>query len=288
MTIGLVGVLYDLLLRRLLVSEVLDAVGVHESARSFGLKQISDRADLDLGALLEGANELTACPLDPLRWVDQDFEEIRRQARDHPLKVTLLIPAKDDPYVMLLAERLGKPVGQVEQMIDDAVTGKLGDAWDAEPVHKDAKLEIYRFAGVPTTGLIMTDRIIAIEAGPLIRYRHLERQGFIVVAERSKTPMERWITAQIDREQTDENISQIDARPRPTENAAELTSDPSQPAAGSDVGANRPDDAGADGVGAASPVGNAGREEAEAGAPGTPDDVADEATAGGAADKDDP
>jgi hypothetical protein len=34
MTIGLIGVLYDLLLRRLLVSEVLEAVGVHESARS--------------------------------------------------------------------------------------------------------------------------------------------------------------------------------------------------------------------------------------------------------------
>jgi hypothetical protein len=216
MTIGLVGVLYDLLLRRLLVAEVLDAVGVHESARAFGLKRISDRRQLPLNSFLEGAKELIVMPLDPLRWVDQDFEVIRERTRQKPLKLTVLIPANDEPYVSILAERLGKPVGQVEQMIDDAVTGKLGDAWDAEPPCKGSTLEVHRFAGLPATGLLMTDRLVAVETGPLIRYQHLNREGYVIVAERAATPMAHWVEAQLARERSDENLSQIDARPRPT------------------------------------------------------------------------
>jgi hypothetical protein len=130
------------------------------------------------------------------------------------------LPAADMPYLEVLSERLGQPVGQVAQALNDAATGKLGDTWDAEPVHQGATLKIYRYAGLPTTGLLETDRVIAVEAGPLIRYRQLERAGFVFVANRSKTPMARWIQSQLDREHNDTNLSQIDERPQPPPPAA--------------------------------------------------------------------
>lgn len=218
MTVGLVGVVYDLLLRRLLVAEVLEVVGIRESVRAFGLTEIGERSDVDLEKLLDEANEVVALPLDPLQWIDQDFATIRRRARARPLKVTLLLPANDPPYAQILAERLGKSEAEVAQVLDETTAGKLGDAWDDEQVHAGASFRVTRFGGVPTTGLLMTDKTIAITVGPLIRYRQFDREDVIAVAERSGSPLAHWIAAQIKRERDDENLSEVDERPLPPSN----------------------------------------------------------------------
>jgi hypothetical protein len=216
MTVGLVGVVYDLLLRRLLVAEVLEVVGIRESVKAFGLLKIGERSGFSLADLLDDATEVTALPLDPAQWIDQDFSTIRRFARDRALKVTLLLPANDAPYVQILAERLGKSEAEVGQILDDAATGKLGDAWDAEPVYDGASFKVIRFGGVPTTGLVMTDKVIAISVGPLIRFRQFDREDIIAVTKRSGSPAARWVDAQIKREQEDENFSEVDDRPLPS------------------------------------------------------------------------
>jgi hypothetical protein len=212
--IGLVGVLYEVFLRGSLMSEMLDAVGLHESARSLGLVQLGECAQIDLKALAEKASQIVAMPLDPLRWAEHDFATIRRCARSRPLRVEVLLPAADQPYLAVLAERLGKPPAQVEQALDEAATGKLGEAWTSEPVHAEASLEVYRYSGLLATGLIMTDQVVAIEVGPLIRYGPLDREGYMIVADRDKSPLTRWIETQMSRERHDENFSQIDAWPR--------------------------------------------------------------------------
>jgi hypothetical protein len=213
MTVGLVGVLYDLLMRRILVAEVLKVVGVRESVQAFGLTQIAEHAEIPLERLLADAAEVLVLPLDPLQWVEQDFAVLRRIARYRPLKVTLLLPAKDSPYVRVLAERLGKSETRVEAMLDQAAAGHLGDIWESEPVHTDAQLSVKRFSGLPATGLLMTDQVVAIDAGPLIRFRQLDREDFTIVTERAKTPLTPWVEAQIAREERDENLSSIDQRP---------------------------------------------------------------------------
>jgi hypothetical protein len=213
MTVGLVGILYDLLVKRILIAEILGVVGIRESVDAFGLEQIAEHRDVSFENLLEDAKEVTVLPLDPLRWMDQEFEILRRCARGRPLAATLLLPANDSPYVQVLAERLGKTVAQVSTALDQAASGHLGESWEREPVHSGSQLTVKRFSGLPATGLLMTDKIVAIEVGPLIRFRQLDREDFVVVADRSKSPLTSWINAQIKREDEEENLSSIDQRP---------------------------------------------------------------------------
>lgn len=213
MTVGLVGVLYDLLMKRLLAAEILNVVGVRESVSAFGLKRIAKHHEISLERLLEDATEATFLPIDPLQWMERDFAVLRRCARQRPLVATLLIPANDSPYVQVLAERLGKTETQVQTMLDQAASGNLGDTWEREPVHTDAQFSVKRFSGLPTTGLVLTDQIIAIETGPLIKFRHLDREDFMIVADRSESPLTQWVQAQLKREEEDENLSSIDHRP---------------------------------------------------------------------------
>ena len=215
LTVGLVGILYDLLLREKLVHEVLSVVGVRESVSTFGLQKIEESTSIRLSDLLVDAKEVTVLPLDPLRWLDQDFSAVSRHARERKLNVTLLLPANESPYVQILAERLGKTEAQVQQVLDQAARGDVGEAWDAFGVHEDSTLTIKRFGGVPTTGMVRTDRWLALELGPMIRYRQLDREGFVIVVDRDHSPAARWIKDQLLRELSDENLSAIDQRPHP-------------------------------------------------------------------------
>lgn len=214
MTVGLVGILYDLLMRRVLLAEVLEVVGIRESIQEFGLKQIVEHRDTPLEKALQDASEVIILPVDPLHWTQHDFAVVRRSARNRPIRVTLLLPAKDTPYVRVLAERLGKSETEVQTALDQAASGHLGQAWDAEPVHPDAELLIKRFSGLPATGILMTDHIVALDVGPLLRFRgELDREDFTIVFQRDGMPITAWIEAQLEREERDENMSIIDQRP---------------------------------------------------------------------------
>jgi hypothetical protein len=220
MTVGLAGVLYDLLMRRILVAEIFSVVGVRDNVKEFGLRKIVARDAFDLTELLTDAEEVIALPLDPARWIEDEFAQVRRCARQRPLSVTILLPAKDSPYIQILSERLGKTQAQVTQAVDQAATGRLGNAWTAGPVHSRASLTVKRYAGVPATGLVMTDKAIAVEIGPLIRYRELDREDFVILTSRSGSPLEQWVVAQLEREEKDENFSEVDQRPHVASNTS--------------------------------------------------------------------
>jgi hypothetical protein len=213
LTVGLVGITYDLFLRDRLLAEVLDVVGVKESVSSFGLREIRRSDAAKIGDLIGSASELCALPLDPILWIDRDFELICRRAKARPLALTLLLPANESPFINVLAERLGKTEREVEQILDQAARGELGDAWDASRPHIGSTLKIQRFGGLPATGFLRSEQLIALEIGPPIRYPRHNHEGFVVVTSRAHGPLDAWLEDQIRRESEDENLSQIDQRP---------------------------------------------------------------------------
>jgi hypothetical protein len=213
LTVGLAGVTYDLFLRGRLLSEVLDVVDVKESVTSFGLREISMNDAARVEDLIRNANSLLVLPLDPLSWIERDFQVIFRRAKVRPLGLTLLLPANESPFISVLAERLGKSDAEVGQVLDQAARGDLGEAWDAAHPHPGSNLKIERFGGLPATGFLRSDQAIALEIGPLLRYPRHSREGFVVVTDRARGPLDGWLDDQLGREQEDGNLSQVDQRP---------------------------------------------------------------------------
>jgi hypothetical protein len=209
MTIGLAGVVYDVLLRRLLIEEVLEATGMGENLRAFGLLRIDRTTDFNLEMTLRDAATVTIFPLDPVRWIDHDFETVLRVAKERALEVTLILPANESRFVDVLADRIDKPVGDVAQTLDDVAAGKLGSTWTRFDADLKSSLKVFRYEGVPATGLILTDRIVATQTGPLIRYREHDRQDFYVVAG-NRSPGVPWVKEQIEQERKDGRLSKVD------------------------------------------------------------------------------
>jgi hypothetical protein len=112
-----------------------------------------------------------------------------------------------------LAERLGKSELEVEQILDQAARGDLGDAWDAFYPHPESNLSIRRVGGIPATGFLKSEHAIALEVGPLIRYPRHNREAFVIVTSKDGAPLETWLDDQIRRENDLDNMSQIDQRP---------------------------------------------------------------------------
>jgi hypothetical protein len=213
MTVGLAGIVYDILLRKVLIDEVLEATGMGENLRSYGLMRIDRTADFSLEETLSDANTITIVPLDPVRWIDHDFETVLRVAKQRALEVKLIVPANDPRYMDVLADRLDRPVADVKQTLDEIAAGKLGNSWTRFDADLKSSLEVFRYEGVPATGLVLTDRIVATQTGPLIRYREHDRQDFFVVANSGHSPGVAWVEEQIEQERRDKRLSQVDAAP---------------------------------------------------------------------------
>src|SRR4051812_43872431 len=76
LTAVLVGVLYESFQKQSLVSEISAAMRIRASIAQMGFRAIERGRDLDLQEVIQRAQQITALPLDPIRWVQTEFGEL--------------------------------------------------------------------------------------------------------------------------------------------------------------------------------------------------------------------
>lgn len=105
-TSGLLGLLYEMLLRQSLVSEILEKVGLRDRLARAGLKDVSTD-QLDWTSFFAGRTTLALLPLDPDVWLKQAWPRLIEVARTRKLTVNLYLPQTSGVDLAPLAARLG-------------------------------------------------------------------------------------------------------------------------------------------------------------------------------------
>ena len=94
--------------------------------QAFGLRQLRESSRFDLRMFLTRRRNSSFSRVIPCGGRDRDFEAVRPHARTHTISVVVLLPAKDSPYIEVVAERIDKLIGSLQEIIDDAAMASWG------------------------------------------------------------------------------------------------------------------------------------------------------------------
>jgi hypothetical protein len=107
LSLGIVGIVYDIFLRGSVLNETLEIVGIEESVANVGLHKIQQGSPPDWKLLCSGAQRISILLTNPLTWVESEWTHVLQTASIRALNVAVYIPRADGDDVESLASRLG-------------------------------------------------------------------------------------------------------------------------------------------------------------------------------------
>jgi hypothetical protein len=107
LSLGIVAIVYDFVLRGTVLHETLEMVGIQESVTNVGLCNIEQGSPPNWQELCSGAQRISILLTNPLGWVQSEWTHVLETARVRPINVSLFIPREEGIDVASLASRLG-------------------------------------------------------------------------------------------------------------------------------------------------------------------------------------
>jgi hypothetical protein len=180
-TVGLLSVVYEAYLKDLLIREIYGALEIKQSLQAVDLRELVQRDQADVAAVLVDADQISALPLDPMSWLLQDWPRVTAAARKASLVVTIYLPSHDSPHIEVLAQRMGIDAadlgGQIAQMPD-----QLAESWDQKSAGQlGSSLQVILYGTVPAIGLLRTGRLTMLELPPSLGYATADRSALALV-----------------------------------------------------------------------------------------------------------
>ncbi len=180
-SLAVLSVAYDAYLKDILLGEIYEAIGIHQSLQAIDLRQVAPKDHIDMADVLEGATKITSVPVDPETWSRTDWHHLLKLATDRPMEIVVLLPDQDSPHIDVLAARLGMAREQLADRIAE-LPDKLGKSWDEKGTTILAsKLNIYLYGTVPATGLMVTDSTVVIETPPALSHTPTDRRTLALI-----------------------------------------------------------------------------------------------------------
>jgi hypothetical protein len=91
-TVGLLGILYDAILKNSLILDILRLAGVSKRLTASGLTDIAElHKTYDWRSIFERASELHALPLDPASWLTSEWPSLLEVAQTRKISVSLYV-----------------------------------------------------------------------------------------------------------------------------------------------------------------------------------------------------
>lgn len=214
MTIGVLSVINDAFFKDALARDIVAVQGIRESIARAGLQMIVPTDRLDLGEILERAQRIVVRPWDAPEWSDRQFTHLLRVARERAIEVDVHLPAPDTPFLDILAHRQRMPDQELRRRLNELVND-LAVAWDQTVgVATASRLRVFQYVGVPSTGLLMTDKHVVLETGPSLRYALADHATWTLVYKRDASPICDWVATQLQIDGTDlDQPVQVNERP---------------------------------------------------------------------------
>jgi hypothetical protein len=180
-TVGLLSVVYEAYLKDLLIREIYGALEIKQSLQAIDLRELVQRDQVDVDAILVDADQISVLPLDPMSWLLQDWPRVAAVARKASVVVTIYLPTHDSPHIEVLAQRMGIDAvdlgGQIVRLPD-----QLAESWDQKSAGRSgSSLQVILYGTVPAVGLLRTGRATVLELPPSLGYATADRSALALV-----------------------------------------------------------------------------------------------------------
>lgn len=106
LSIALVSLVYEWLLRKTVTTQLLALVGIEKSLSAAGLQHLTDERELNWSELLTGGARFHILLIDPTVWVGREWRRVLDEARERAVRVTILLPNPDGSVLEKISERL--------------------------------------------------------------------------------------------------------------------------------------------------------------------------------------
>ena len=165
LSIGVVGVMYDLLLRRTVSAELLRLVGIEKSIVSHQLEWVGGAGSLDWAEILGPASKVQVLMANPGSWVQQHIASLMRGARERAIAIELIFPDPDGDWL----EKIASFENLSSQELRDSITRALtiveshwSIASDRNELSPGCEVAVRYVDRFPTYNLVRADEVLAL------------------------------------------------------------------------------------------------------------------------------
>ena len=203
LTLGLAGLVYELLLRESVTAETIDLIGLDQAIQTSGLKELKSGSSQDWKELIRATDAVTILLINPITWVQREWYHVLDSARTSATAVSIYMPNPNGPSSKIIAARLG----HTEDSFGSQVTSSrqlLEDGWKAAkletpPLQKGSKLQLYYYDAVPGYEIVVMDEVVAIVIPACLEKEAADDSLALVFQRKPGVFPARWFLKQIER-----------------------------------------------------------------------------------------
>lgn len=169
LSIGLIGLIWELTIRKSVSRELLRLVGIQRSVSKHHLRRLGDASRIDWPSVLEPASRIRVLMGNPRDWVQAHWGSILKGGRDHPLNIELVFPDPEGDCIEQVADFCDLEVHQLRESID-RVKRIVEDEWkqavEAGRVIMGSHIAV-RFGNIfPTYSIVRADASMIVTIFP--------------------------------------------------------------------------------------------------------------------------
>jgi hypothetical protein len=202
LSLGIVGIVYDIFLRGSVLNETLEIVGIEESVANIGLRNIQQDSSPDWKVLCSGSQRISILLTDPLAWARSQWTHVLETACIRAVDVSVYIPRADGDHVDSLASRLGFASSDFVSQLKSA-KDFLETSWSAatkkESLKKGSKFSLRTYQGVAGYEIgLFDDQAVIMVSDPLDR-DYLAHSLVLEFSGTTARPLYNWLYGQLTR-----------------------------------------------------------------------------------------
>jgi hypothetical protein len=119
-SLGAISLIVDLYLRRELQAELVRFVGIEQSIVANRVSGVARYSDVNWTGVLERKSLYRCLLIDPLPWIEANWQTIADSAKQRQIVLHVLIPDPKEEYIGQLASYSGMPANQLSSSIERA------------------------------------------------------------------------------------------------------------------------------------------------------------------------
>lgn len=203
LSVGLIGLVYEIWLRDGVARELLTLVRLKESVHQSGMTEIVLSTHTDWAAIFLGSREFTLMPRDVATFASREWPHVLEAGRERKIEVRLLLPNQAGPSLQVLEAHLGEPPGSLASTVDKARQSMV-TAWESAakaqpPLKSGSSLQVFDYDDFPGCAIFLTDATVAIELTATLSRRPGDQGCMILFDAKRNSPYVSWATGQIER-----------------------------------------------------------------------------------------
>ncbi|WP_137930158.1 hypothetical protein [Mesorhizobium comanense] len=200
-SIGIISIVFDLILRRQLQRELLKLVGIESSISANQVIDVGPNADLSWKELLTEKGSYRLMMLDPENWISDNWHIIAQAGKSKIVNIEILIPDPDKDYINQLSLAVARDVELLRKSITQAATdieAKWNISRKKNELKAGSKVSIKYLDEIPKYMICIIDGTIVVVLNTAVGHIPKEKSFYTIFSGNMQSYPSNWFLEQFD------------------------------------------------------------------------------------------